>query len=436
MKKFFNPFQLSDLLFGTSIFMYYKELKGEELLSRNEILAIQNQKLMDILNHASKNVPFYESQSIILDQSKSALTQLQLFPIVNKKQINNDLNLFCVTDLNINKVTTLFSGGSSGNPGKVYVNKEDHSKMRARILQLWGNAGYELGNPILQLGMSKSRTLLKKLKDLSMNVTYELAFKINEDLVKQVLTKKTFKKNTIFIGYASGLYSYARNAEKMNLDVQFKCVISLGDKMFDHYRETIERVFKTKVYDTYGSNEGFVIGGQHVDGNYYLNETHVFVEIVDENYSPVKDGEIGRALVTCLDNFTMPLIRFDLGDILAINSYSNQNPLPFKTIKKIIGRDVDIIKTKNGYSLIVHFFTAIFGRIIEIEQFRIVQETIERIIIEYIPGIGFDEKILAEIERKILEELPENEIFVYFKSVTNIPPSGSGKPQIIKSMIN
>jgi phenylacetate-CoA ligase len=268
-----------------------------------------------------------------------------------------------------------------------------------------------------------------------MNVTYELAFQINKDYVKKVLTQKKFSSNTCFIGYASGLYGYAKNAEALGLDIQFKLVISLGDKMFDHYKETIERVFKTKVYDTYGSNEGFVVGGQHKDGNYYLNETHVVVEIVDDQYRPVKEGEAGRALITCLDNYTMPLIRFDLGDILSLESYKEHNPLPFKTIKKIIGRDVDIIKTKSGFSLIVHFFTAIFGRVVEIEQFRVIQETIENIVVEFIPGLGFNDGILIEIREKILGELPPNEIELSFRKVNEIPPSGSGKPQIIKSLI-
>lgn len=436
MRSFFNPFRISDLLFGTSIFRFYRIYRKDELLKRNELLNVQNDKLSILLRHAIHEIPYYNSLNINFNSKLHALDQLSNFPVLNKKTINNQLDNFHINGINFNQITTLFSGGSSGNPGKVYVNKADHSKMRSLILILWENAGYRLGDPILQLGMSKSRTFLKKLKDFAMNVTYELAFQINEENVKKVLTKTKFSSKTCFIGYASGLYAYAKIAEKLGLDIEFKLVISLGDKMFDNYRETIERVFKTKVYDTYGSNEGFVIGGQHADGNYYLNETHVVVEIVDDAYLPVKEGEFGRALITCLDNFTMPLIRFDLGDILALDPFNEQNPLPFKTIKKIIGRDVDIIKTKNGYSLIVHFFTAIFGRILEIEQFRIVQETIENVVVEYIPGASFHEGILEQIKAKILAELPQNEIALSFREVKGIPATASGKPQIIKSLIH
>jgi phenylacetate-CoA ligase len=435
MLKIFNPFLISDFLFRTSIYKYYKIFKNESTKERQEILSIQNQKLLDLLNFATNNIPFYQNLKIDTDIIKKGEDVLRDFPIVSKKLINNDLKSFHVKEIDVKGITTLFSGGSSGNPGKVYINKEDHSKLRALILLLWENCGYKLGDPILQLGMTRKRSFLKKLKDLSMNVTYEEAFKLTDQQVKKVLTRNYIKPNTCFIGYASGLYEYARIAEKLKIDVQFKCVISLGDKMFDHYRSKIEEVFKTIVYDTYGSNEGFIVGGQHIDGHYYVNDTHVILEVVDENYNIQKDGQAGRVLMTCLDNYTMPLIRFDIGDILALNRYSEHTPLPYQTIKQIIGRDLDILKTKNGYSLIVHFFTAILGKITEIEQFRVVQETIENICIEYIPGVNFNEEILNKIESQIMNELPPNEVKIFFKRVENIPNSGSGKPQIIKSLL-
>jgi phenylacetate-CoA ligase len=435
MYKIFNPFLISDLLFRTYIFKYYRILKNESTLKRQEILSIQNKKLLKVLNFATDNIPFYQQLKIEIDNTRNGEDVLRHFPIVNKKLINCDITRFHVEGLKSKEITVLYSGGSSGNPGKVLVNKEDHSKLRALILMLWENCGYQLGDPILQLGMTRKRSLFKKLKDISMNVTYEEAFKLTEEQVKRVLTRKCIKPNTCFIGYASGLYEYARIAQILGIEVSFKCVISLGDKMFDHYRSKIEEVFKTRVFDTYGSNEGFVVGGQHTDGYYYINDTHVFLEVVDENYNNLNDGQAGRVLMTCLDNYTMPLIRFDIGDILALNPYSDKTPLPYKTIKTITGRDLDILKTKNGYSLIVHFFTAVIGRITEIEQFRVVQETIEDICIEYIPSLNFKKEILEYIEIQIMNELPPNEVKLHFRLVKEIPSSGSGKPQIISSLL-
>jgi phenylacetate-CoA ligase len=434
--RIFNPFFISDILFGTSIYKYHKRYKLESFLSRSQVQEIQKEKLLELVDYAVKNIPYYQNLDLKVEYTSSIDQLLSQFPIINKKVINDNIEQFYSNKQNIRNLNTLYSGGSSGKPGKVFISKTDHSKLRALILILWERTGYKLGDPIIQLGMSRKRSLLKKLKDLTMNVTYEEAFKVNEETVRRVLQGKEITPNTCFIGYASGLYEYARIAKKLGIKVKFKSVISLGDKMFDHYRVTIEDVFETRVFDTYGSNEGFVVGGQHIDGHYYVNDTHVILEIVDNNYNKLPVGEMGRLLITSLDNFTMPLIRFDIGDILALNPYQDESTLPFSTIKQIIGRDVDIIKTKNGYSLIVHFFTAVFGKITEIEQFRVIQETIEKLTVEIIPALNFREEILNEIETELLKDLPLGEINVQFKKVNNIPVSGSGKPQILKSLLN
>lgn len=435
MNQYFNPFKISDAIFRTSIYSNYKLFKSYQNLSRIELITLQKEKLNKILNYASKNVPHYKYLRQDEKQAQDPFELLKKFPILNKKILNSNPENFLSIEADKSKLSKLFSGGSSGNPGVVYVSNSDNSILRANILLLWENAGYQTGMPILQLGMAKKRTFLKKLKDLSLNVQYELAFQINESHVLKVLKGVNPSGNTCFIGYASGLYEYACIAEKNNLNIKFNRVISLGDKMFKHYREKIEKVFMTNVFDTYGSNEGFVIGGQHQDGSYYLNEAHVYIEIVDDQYQPVKQGEIGRVVATSLDNYSMPLIRFDLGDLISINEYSSNSKLPFKTIGQIIGRDVDIIRTKSGNSLIVHFFTAIMGRLLDFEQFRILQNSIDSIIIEYIPSSFFKEETLFMIESKILAELPPNELKVEFKEVNSIPRSGSGKPQILKSLI-
>jgi phenylacetate-CoA ligase len=224
MYKIFNPFLISDFLFRTSIFKHYRILKNESTLKRQEILSIQNKKLLEVLKFATDNIPFYQQLKIKIDNTRNGEDILRQFPIVNKKLINCDVKRFHVNSLRSKEITVLYSGGSSGNPGKVLVNKEDHSKLRALILMLWENCGYQLGDPILQLGMTRKRSLLKKLKDISMNVTYEEAFKLTEEQVKQVLTRKCIKPNTCFIGYASGLYEYARIAQKLGIEVSFKCV--------------------------------------------------------------------------------------------------------------------------------------------------------------------------------------------------------------------
>ena len=71
------------------------------------------------------------------------------------------------------------------------------------------------------------------------------------------------KKDIYFIGYPSSIYSYAKFSEELGInEVSFKSIISLGDKMFPHYRSLIEKIFNTEVFDTYGAAEGLMIAGE------------------------------------------------------------------------------------------------------------------------------------------------------------------------------
>ena len=84
--------------------------------------------------------------------------------------------------------------------------------------------------------------------------------------------------------------------------------------------ERIERAFGVRPFDLNGTTEGLwgVECDQH-DG-IHLFEDWCIVENVDEHGQPVPDGEHGdRLLVTNLVNRTLPMIRFEISDVVALD---------------------------------------------------------------------------------------------------------------------
>jgi phenylacetate-CoA ligase len=159
---------------------------------------------------------------------------------------------------------------------------------------------------------------------------------------------------------------------------------------------------------------------------------------LDDHGNEVKDGEIGHVVVTRLDAFAMPLIRYRLGD-LAIKETEDvkcECGKPFPILRLIVGRDTDLVETPTGKKLIVHFFTGIMEHRTEIIQFRIVQEQADQFVLEYIPEsevLKLEDTllgILAEMEQKAGEKLN-----IVFKKVNQILPTPSGKPQIISTTL-
>jgi phenylacetate-CoA ligase len=249
-----------------------------------------------------------------------------------------------------------------------------------------------------------------------------------------VLESLEGKADVYFGGYASGLYAYACIAEQYRLKTTFRSVISWGDKMFPHYRKKIEKVFNTKVFDTYGCTEGIIVGGQCKAGNYHILTPHVYLELLDDNNNPVKPGSIGNVVVTRLDGRSFPLVRYKLGD-LAIKAEDDKRctcGMHYPQLSMIVGRETDIVYTPKDNPLIVHFFTGIFEHEQDIRQFRVTQFENKDILIEYITDVDDHSAILERLtdmmNRRAGEVLPVN-----FCRVSHIPATKSGKPQIVLS---
>jgi phenylacetate-CoA ligase len=421
---------VGDLLLGTTYISSLKRWRAIQKLSETELQHLQKQKLEELLKHAIQNIPFYQSFA------SSNAPRLSDFPVLKKVTIRENMERLLWHPDRKYKLVLEKSSGSSGIQGEVYVSRREQSVFQAAQTLTWEWAGYRPGASLLQTGITPKRGFVKSIKDFLLRTQYVSAFNLDDKSVAQIL--EGLEKKKFFGGYASSLFVFSEVAKQNNMDhVQFKSAISWGDKMFSHYRESIETQFKTRVYDTYGTTEGFMIAGQKDLPYYYILSPHVYLELLDEKGNAVPDGEMGHVVVTRLDAFEMPLIRYYLGDLaikLPREKYPEKRDLQFPLLEKIIGRDTDIVRTQSGKKMIVHFFTGIFEHFSEILQFRVVQHSVHEMTIEYIPRETFHAEILNILTKKIQDYLQEP-FPVTFVKVESIPSTASGKPQIILSTI-
>lgn len=428
---------LGDRFFGTEFMPTLKQYRKIPFHTKEDLQNIQKKKLQDIIQYAVQEVPYYKNLGI--EFSGDPFVDILKFPIINKSKLREIGADLVVGDLLGKDIICQKSSGSSGLQSEIYLTQKEYSRGQAVQTSFWEWGGFKIGSKILQLGMSPKRSFMKKMKDLFLRTDYQIAYNISDEVVRTVLERSRKRKPEFFIGYASALYGYAQKAEAMGIrDIQFKQVISLGDKMFPHYRSKIESVFQTKVYDTYGCTEGFMMAAQCEQGNYHQISSQNYFELVDELGNSVPDGQPGFVVVTRLDAHKMPLIRFYLGDLAIRNA--TQNPCScgrnFPTLEKIVGRDTDLVKTPSGKILIVHFFTGIWEHFQEIYQFRVIQNKLDSFQIEYIPdNKSFKPEILQKIH-EVMNEKAGEVLQVEFKEVKNIPTTPSGKPQIILSTLD
>lgn len=420
---------IGDVILGTEVIKQLKIQRKYSKLEESELREIQKRKLHFLLEYAVSNCESYR----VYEQTRNIdpYQWITSFPVISKKDIIHSetyiSNLF-----NKNKLIKYESSGSTGTRSIVYLDKKEESIIRAILITWWEWNGYYFGKPMLQTGMSFTRGIVKKLKDILLSTTYMNAFSLSELEIYNTISSIKRKRIHIF-GYASSLYEIAKVSKKKKLKISVDLVMSQGDKLFPHYENEIKAAFNCPVVEDYGLNEGFMVGQKKDLPYFYIYTPSVFIEILNDLNEPVNDGEMGRIVLTKLDGFAMPLIRYDTGDLgilLPREKYPPNRDLSFPLLERVIGRNTDIIKTPDGKTLIVHTFTGIFEFYEEIQQFQVVQNDLNSIIIKFIPSNKYAPNILQIIEADFRNKTGSS-IAIQWEQVESIAPSKSGKPQIV-----
>jgi phenylacetate-CoA ligase len=422
--------RLGDFLLGTQLIKQLKIQRTYNKFTEHQLADLQLIKLRHILIHATKTCQAYQNfKSLEQDPKK----WLKKFPILSKSQISSDNDSFLSSIYKKNSLIKYETSGSSGVKTTIYVDKKEQSIFRSILINWWEWTGYYLGKPMVQTGISPERGFIKSVKDKLLSTIYIDAFGLNEkDIIKRLNLIKSNKKYTLG-GFASSLFVISKVVEKNKIKCRFDNIISWGDKLFSHYEKSIEHILRAKVFENYACNEGIMIGQKKDLPYFYIYTPSTFVEIIDNEGNPVSDGEIGRVVVTKLDGFAMPLIRYDIGDLAIIlpnDRYPKKRDFSFPLLEKVVGRNTDIIKTPEGINLIVHTFTGIFEFYPEISQFQILQEEEGSIRIHYIPTTLFYPEVLDKLAQDILNKT-NSKMEIYWQKVNIIAPSKSGKPQLI-----
>ena len=158
-----------------------------------------------------------------------------------------------------------------------------------------------------------------KMNNWFTNTLFLNSFKMTEnDMKSYIETINTYKPDLIR-GYAGSLYELAKFSEKNNLNIyKPKRLVCSAETLTSDMRTKIETVFGTKLYDFYGSRETASIAGECKDGLIHIFSFNNYLEIVDQNNNPIIEGQEGRIIVTTLHNYSMPLIRYEIGDMAVL----------------------------------------------------------------------------------------------------------------------
>jgi len=158
-----------------------------------------------------------------------------------------------------------------------------------------------------------------------------------------------------------------------------KTVSTASEVVDDSLRQACFEIFGCKIVQNYTSGETGYIALQCPEcTNLHVQSEIVHVEIIDRQGNPCAPGEIGRVIVTPLHNYTMPLLRYEIGDEAEFGGpCSCGRGLPVLT--RIVGRNEDYLALPSGERRRVNLNHYGLSSINAIREFQLVQHSLTHI---------------------------------------------------------
>lgn len=221
-----------------------------------------------------------------------------------------------------------------------------------------------------------------------------------------------------------------------------RLVAARGEILFPAVRVSLEEAFGCRVADFYICEEiGVVAAECPADPDvYHINTDTCIVESVNEDGTRVEAGREGRLLLTNLYNYTMPLIRYDIGDRGTCLSEEDGKPCSCGSrrprMQLIGGRQDDYAYLPNGRRISPRLLgTAVYRAALPQEQdgrirslfrgFQAVQDALDHVTIHVIPERGHERVVAQRISQEVRNLHPQLRCTV--RVTDRIPREPSGK---------
>jgi phenylacetate-CoA ligase len=369
---------------------------------------------------------------------------LRSFPILSKDTIRTKFNDLKSTDLARRKWPVNTTGGSSGQPVQVIQDRDFATRAGAITLLFSRLSGREIGESealiwgseqdIKEGGKNWKARLINKIT----NTIFLNAYQMTPESMRHFTKAINVNQPKQIVAYAESLYQLARFAkQEQSKVIPPSSIITSAEMLYPFMRETIEGIFQCNIINRYGSRElgdiGCEING--IDG-FWVAPWGNYLEIIDGKGNRVPDGVAGDILVTSLTNYSMPLLRYKIGDcgVLA-SSITPQNGKQGQILLELLGRVGDSFRTRDDKIIHSCYFRGLLFYKNWVYKYQVIQKSYSKILFRIVKtGSEFLNEDLDEIEAKT-KLVMGDDCKVDFLFVENIPVSPSGKYRYVISNV-
>lgn len=345
-----------------------RQLSACDSWSRAELLAYQRGKFLQIVRFAQASCTFYRDlyrgidlgdgldakrlpvtdKRRLMENFEAAVTD----PRLRRAELEEQLKAMGRQELYLGRYRVAATAGTSGLRGIFVYDRPDWRIVLANTIRWRRLIGIVPRLParvrICSIGADNPMHLTSKIPmSLDFGLFRLLHLEATEPLAQQVAVLNEFQPNAM-LPYPSIAALLAREQLAARLAIHPKVVATHSELLMPEMAKLIEEAWGTKPFNHYGLTEEPHVGSdcpQHT--GLHLFEDTAMIEVVDDDYRPVPDGEMGtRYLLTNLYNRTQPLIRYEVTDMLCLSPTPCPCGRPHALVQSMGGRSEDVLRLR------------------------------------------------------------------------------------------
>jgi phenylacetate-CoA ligase len=414
-----------------------RALEQTQWLSRQDLEVLQLKKLQKLVSYAFVNVPFYHERyqrEGINPLDIKRLSDFQSLPFLTRKDVIDNFKSLISTVYRGNTYEDT-TGGSTGEPMRFIMDVSALKESDAVEIRCRGWYGVKSGDR-----MAWIRGNLKELSGL--NWRARLGVRLRRRRYLNSRTMDDYKMQdfadmllkwqpAIIYSYPSALHIYANYLKENNiLNIRPKLVEVGGEKIKPEERQLFEQVFHAPVADYYGAWESGVIAYQCPHGALHIIENR-YLELVSGD-KVVSPGQMGEIVVTPLNQYAMPFIRYKNDDVGIFESEKCSCGRGMPVLREVVGRNSDLLVNPDGRLVHWSSFYTIIRYKPEIYQAQLYQPDREHIEVRVVCKEKVSSTLLENI-RKELQPCFGERMNISVNLVDHIQLTPAGKLRFIIS---
>ena len=326
------------------------DLDPIETASRDEIAALQLQRLRWTLQHAYDNVPHYRAKfdaKGVHPSDLKTLADIAKFPFTTKSDLrdNYPFGLFAVPRNQVARVHA--SSGTTGKPtvvGYTLKDIDNWANLVARSIRAAGGRPGDICHIAYGYGLFTGGLGAHYGAERAGCTVIPMSGGQTE---KQVQLIQDFRPDIIMVTPSYSLViaeEFARQGVAPE-DISLQVGIFGAEPWGEGMRQQIEKGLGLDAVDIYGLSEvmGPGVASECIESKDgpVIWEDHFYPEIVNpETGEPVADGEEGELVFTSLSKEALPIIRYRTRDLTRLLAPTSRS---FRRMGRIVGRSDDML---------------------------------------------------------------------------------------------